>query len=248
MTEGAGAGGRAPAGHVLVVNDAAELQALLARVLEAAGCRVTLTTVAAAEPAAVARLAPDLVVIDVTVGLEARGWERVQLLKLDPATAAIPVVLGAPAGSVSAALEAHLLGLGIWPLPKPYRAEALLAAVARAAAGPPVLEPAARRAALRGVGAGVRLARRRRAGRPPGAGVPRARLRACRVEHAAGGRVAVLARLEAAAAHHATLAPFAARLRAEGAAGELRLVEEASGRVVARLAPGQRRGAGGGRG
>ncbi len=62
-----------------------------------------------------------------------------------------------------------------------------------------------------------------------------------RVEHRGGGRVRAFGLVVGVAPEVATLAAFAGRLVRDGAAGELVLVEEATGREVARLAlPGPR--------
>jgi hypothetical protein len=55
-----------------------------------------------------------------------------------------------------------------------------------------------------------------------------------RVEHHAGGEIASLGMLADVPPHHATLAPFVSALLLRGAEGEVVLVEEASGRPVAR--------------
>jgi hypothetical protein len=218
-----------------VVDEEAAAESGTRRLLEVAGFRVSLTTVAAIEPAAVALMAPDLVLLNFPVGAKTPAWDRLHLLKREPATAGLPVVLGTPAGSSPHPLEADLLGLGAWPLPMPCEDKILLEAVAQALAGRPQPPRAARREALRRMAACVRLARRRGLGLPPAISVPHARLRTCRIEHAAGDEIEVLARLEEVAIHRATLVPFALRLRDRGGGGELRLVEEESGRVVARI-------------
>ncbi|MFL5759731.1 MAG: hypothetical protein ACJ789_08330 [Thermomicrobiales bacterium] len=64
---------------------------------------------------------------------------------------------------------------------------------------------------------------------------PAIRRAACRVEHRAGGVPVVLAQRVEAPHHHATLTPFASALHLAGqAVGWLALVEEDTGRTVAR--------------
>jgi CheY-like chemotaxis protein len=72
---------------------------------------------------------PDLVILDIVMGSEERGWNILNLLTLDPETRAIPVlVCSAAVQSLrqhAPLLERH----GITSLAKPFDLEQLLAAV-----------------------------------------------------------------------------------------------------------------------
>ncbi|MCC6312810.1 MAG: response regulator [Thermomicrobiales bacterium] len=116
--------------HVLVVEDSPETLALLRRVFEAEGFRVT-TNSAPPDAAAVAREAPDLVVLDVLFGREQRGLDLLRELRADAATADLPVVLCSAAIEPLRRIEGDLLVGGVGLVLKPFDIDALLDEVAR---------------------------------------------------------------------------------------------------------------------
>jgi two-component system, OmpR family, response regulator len=78
--------------HVLVLDDEAAIVEILCEVLEDEGCRVTgFGTPPAVEE--VARLAPDLIILDLIFGGQNAGLGFLAMLRSSPATAAIPVVV-----------------------------------------------------------------------------------------------------------------------------------------------------------
>ncbi len=113
--------------HVLAVNDSPAILDLYRALLEAEGYRVSLR--AAPDPAEVARLAPDLIVLDFAFGGEHLGLELLQKLRMAPATAAVPVVVCSAALEAIRQMEAHLLGKGTGLVLKPFDADDLLAEI-----------------------------------------------------------------------------------------------------------------------
>ena len=103
-----------------------------ARILTGAGYRVTQATGGARGLELARELVPDIITTDLMMpGMN--GWELIEQLKSDPATAAIPVVTVSIVDSRPA---------GLWPavdahLSKPIHREALLEAIARLLAGRP---------------------------------------------------------------------------------------------------------------
>jgi CheY-like chemotaxis protein len=121
--------------HVLVADDAPEIRALLREVLEEEGHRVTLLA-APPTPAEVARLAPDLVVLDHRFGGEPVGAALREDLRRSPATAAVPVLLSTADRDAGRRLAAA----GAPVVLRPFELDEFLAAVERALrrpAGPP---------------------------------------------------------------------------------------------------------------
>lgn len=93
---------------VVLVDDAADVRVLLQLLLELEGYEVTATADGPAGLAAVRALQPDVVLLDVQLpGMD--GTEVLRLLRADPPTASLPVVLltGSPEQDTAA-----LLGLG----------------------------------------------------------------------------------------------------------------------------------------
>ena len=73
---------------------------------------------------------PDLLLLDIRIGGEERGWTILNLLTLDPATRPIPVIV---CSAAIQSLDAHqdlLSRFGIRALPKPFDLDVLLDAVA----------------------------------------------------------------------------------------------------------------------
>src|SRR3954468_6406240 len=74
---------------------------------------------------------PDLVILDIRIGGEERGWTILNLLTLDPITRPIPVIVCSAAIQSLHAHQAWLDKLGICALPKPFDLEMLLEMVDR---------------------------------------------------------------------------------------------------------------------
>jgi two-component system phosphate regulon response regulator PhoB len=72
---------------------------------------------------------PDLVVLDIVLGHEERGWTILELLVLDPGTREIPVIVCSAAVRVLQEREAHLARYGVRALAKPFDLDDLLGTV-----------------------------------------------------------------------------------------------------------------------
>ena len=134
------AGGPGGRPHILAINDTPAILELFAAILESAGYLAS-TDLFAKDPAAlladVERLAPDAVVLDYLIGGEALGWQFLQMLKMHPPTAGIPVVICTAAVKQVEELRPHLDAQGIGVVLKPFDIGQLLAAVAEALARRP---------------------------------------------------------------------------------------------------------------
>src|SRR5215218_815169 len=85
------ADGRQP--HILVINDTQEILDLIQVLLEEEGYRVT-TSLALLNMDKVKALAPDVIVQDLLFeGMQETGWKFLQLMRLDPQVAHIPLIL-----------------------------------------------------------------------------------------------------------------------------------------------------------
>ena len=131
-----GADGRAR--HVLVLDDDREMLALLREVLEEESYRVTTEAAPSLQPAAVAALEPDLLLVDLRFGSERGGVELLQRLKGDPATRTIPVLVCSADHRQIEELHDQLLAWDCAILPKPFELQDLLAAVDACLAPHPV--------------------------------------------------------------------------------------------------------------
>jgi CheY-like chemotaxis protein len=123
------ADGRQP--HVLVINDTQEIIDLMAELLEEEGYRVT-TSLALLDIDKVKRLAPDIIVQDLLFeGMQETGWKFLQLVRLDPELAVIPVVLCTAAVRTTndPEMAAQLDRLGVRVVLKPFLIEDLLTAL-----------------------------------------------------------------------------------------------------------------------
>jgi len=75
---------------------------------------------------------PDLVILDIRMGGEERGWTILNLLTLDPKTRSIPVIVCSAAIQSLHAQQPWLDKFGICALPKPFDLDMLLEMVERA--------------------------------------------------------------------------------------------------------------------
>ena len=74
---------------------------------------------------------PDLVILDIRIGGEERGWDILNLLTLDPATRPIPILVCSAAIQSLHEHQPWLGKFGICALPKPFDLDALLATIRR---------------------------------------------------------------------------------------------------------------------
>jgi CheY-like chemotaxis protein len=80
---------------------------------------------------------PDLLVLDIRIGGEERGWTILNLLTLDPITRPIPVIVCSAAIQSLHEHQAWLDKFGICALPKPFDLDTLLEMVDRVLAREP---------------------------------------------------------------------------------------------------------------
>jgi len=126
------ADGRQP--HVLLINDTQEILSLMAELLEDEGYRVT-TWLALLDMEKVKALAPDLIVQDLLFeGMQETGWKFLQLVRLDPELARIPLILcTAAVRTVNEPEMAEQLDrLGVSVVLKPFLIEDLLSSIGSA--------------------------------------------------------------------------------------------------------------------
>jgi CheY-like chemotaxis protein len=120
--------------HVLIINDTQEILSLMAELLEEEGYRVT-TWLALLDMDKVKALAPDVVVQDLLFeGMQETGWKFLQLMRLDPELARIPLILCTAAVRTinEPEMAEQLDRLGVSVVLKPFLIEDLLSAIAGA--------------------------------------------------------------------------------------------------------------------
>jgi CheY-like chemotaxis protein len=120
--------------HILVINDTVAILELFRTLLEDEGYRVTtddfsIDMLAMLDRVKVER--PDLIVLDFIVGDEGKGWQFLQMLKMDRATRDFPVIVCTAAAKLVAELQAHLDEMGVAVVLKPFDIDIILAEIAR---------------------------------------------------------------------------------------------------------------------
>lgn len=118
--------------HILVVNDAQAFLDLLQDLLEEEGYRVSVS-IQTLELSRIKALKPDLIIQDLLFadGSQQTGWHFLTLVRLDPETAHIPMILctAAMAPVKDPEMAENLDRLGIRVLLKPFNIDDLLAAI-----------------------------------------------------------------------------------------------------------------------
>jgi CheY-like chemotaxis protein len=118
--------------HVLLINTDQSVLLVAHDLLQDAGYSVSLLSYHDHDLDEIKRLAPDVIVLDYRWAGDDNGWSLLHLLRLEPATVSIPIVLCTGAAREIDALRDHLATLGVTGVLKPFRAETLLAAIADA--------------------------------------------------------------------------------------------------------------------
>lgn len=115
--------------HILVVNDEPAILHLFRDLLGDEGYRVSLDKFERAIEElreTVIELQPDLVILDFIIGGEHKGWQLLQVLKMDRATREIPIIVCTAAAKQITELTSHLNELGVHAVLKPFDIDHLL--------------------------------------------------------------------------------------------------------------------------
>ena len=118
--------------HILVVNDTQDILEIFRMILESEGYRVTLSSFPLQKAADIVQLNPDLIILDVVFGEEKLGWQMLQLLKMQPATASIPIIICTASEKAVREMEGYLVSKNVLVVYKPFELDDLLTAVTQA--------------------------------------------------------------------------------------------------------------------
>lgn len=123
-----------PPKHILVINDTVAILELFRSLLEEEGYRVSTDDFSVDLLQMLGRVkddVPDLIVLDFIVMDEGKGWQFLQLLKMDRETRAIPVIACTAAARLAEELHTHLDVMGVAVVLKPFDIDVVLAEIAR---------------------------------------------------------------------------------------------------------------------
>ena len=112
--------------HILALNESRDVLQLFTDLLEEEGYRVTTQPYTSKDFGAIVTMAPDLIVLDYMWASDDAGWSLLQMLKMEPRTRKIPVVLCTGAVREVDALRPHLEEMGVRVVIKPFDIAELL--------------------------------------------------------------------------------------------------------------------------
>jgi CheY-like chemotaxis protein len=118
--------------HIFVINDTAAILELFTVLLEDEGYRVTTDGFSVELLPMLERIRlekPELVILDFVISDEGKGWQFLQLLKMDRETRDIPVIVCTAAAKLVEELQMHLAQMGVGVVLKPFDIDHLLAEV-----------------------------------------------------------------------------------------------------------------------
>lgn len=122
--------------RIAVVNDDTIFLDLMEQLLREEGYATTIMKISHEAFERLKREPPDLIVLDIWMGKPENGWELLNLLRLDPATARLPVIVSSTDVRDLEAKAPHLRAMGCDTLLKPFDLDTLLDKV-NEAIGPP---------------------------------------------------------------------------------------------------------------
>lgn len=118
--------------RILIVNDTQEILDLFCEILKQEGYDAILSGFPMREISDVEQISPDLIILDLVFGSEKSGFQMLQMLKMKPATAAIPVIICTAALDAVREQEGYLMSQGVHVVYKPFDIDHLLAIVKQA--------------------------------------------------------------------------------------------------------------------
>ncbi len=112
---------------ILVVNDTQEILELFRMILgEEEGYDVVLSGFPIQQINEIELIKPDLIILDLVLGDEKTGMQMLQMLKMQRATAAIPVLICTAALQIVREQEGYLVSQGVHVVFKPFDIDDLL--------------------------------------------------------------------------------------------------------------------------
>ena len=119
--------------RILLVNDSQDLLELMGTLLHAQGYEPILRSYPILNLSMIEALEPDLIILDILFGNQQPiGWHMLDLLKLSPSTAAIPVIVCTAALKEVFEQQEYLASQGVTVLLKPFLVDAMVDAIKRA--------------------------------------------------------------------------------------------------------------------
>ena len=115
--------------HVFVINDTVAILELFRSLLEDEGYQVTTDGFSVELVEMLGRVteaAPDLIILDFVILDEGKGWQFLQLLKMDRVAKDIPVIVCTAAAKLVDDLQTHLDTMGVVVVLKPFDIDHLL--------------------------------------------------------------------------------------------------------------------------
>lgn len=123
---------RSSPAHIVVINDTIAILDLFRELLEGEGYRVTTDGFSVEQAELMCRVkeaSPDLIILDLIIQDELRGWQMLQLLKMDRQTRPIPVIVCTAAAKMVEELQTHLDTMKVRVVLKPFDIDHVLAAI-----------------------------------------------------------------------------------------------------------------------
>ena len=121
--------------RILVINTSDDILGLFRKILATEDRHVFLQVYENSDLLEVQQIQPDLIILDYYVGREGVGWAFLQLLKMEDATAAIPVLICTTAVKLVQEIEGYLATKQVTLLRKPFESRDLVSAVQAALEG-----------------------------------------------------------------------------------------------------------------
>ncbi len=121
--------------RIMVINNSDNILAMFRKILEIDNCEVFPQLFLNSDLRDVRRIKPDLIILDFYVGREGVGWEFLQLLKMEDATAGIPVLICSTAVKLMHGIASYLATKQVSVLRKPFESRDLVNAVRDALQG-----------------------------------------------------------------------------------------------------------------
>src|SRR5688572_29118601 len=115
--------------RIMVINNSDDILALFQKILATDDCQVFTQLFLNSDLREVQKIKPDLIILDYYVDREGVGWEFLQLLRMEDATAEVPVLICTTAVKLVQEIAAYLSTKQVTVLRKPFGSRDLVTAV-----------------------------------------------------------------------------------------------------------------------